>query len=155
MEPIIKTKNLKVIYNKGKDNEFVALNDISIEVFPEEYSIFFGPSGCGKSTLLYAILGLQAISEGKLYINGQDSSVFSEQEKSKMDSQFFGIVFQNFNLIYSLNVLDNVTLPQVFINMEPETRKEKGGSLLTRFGIETRAHSFPAANSKEWQFAVR
>lgn len=147
MEPIIKTENLKVIYNKGKDNEFVALNDISIEVFPEEYSIFFGPSGCGKSTLLYAILGLQAISEGKLYINGQDSSVFTEQEKSKMDSQFFGIVFQNFNLIYSLDVMDNVTLPQVFINMEPETRKQKGGSLLTRFGIETRAHSLPSSLS--------
>ena len=147
MEPIIKTENLKVIYNKGKDNEFVALNDISIEVFPEEYSIFFGPSGCGKSTLLYAILGLQAISEGKLYINGQDSSVFSEAEKTKMDSQFFGIVFQNFNLIYSLDVMDNVTLPQIFINMEPEMRKEKGGGLLTRFGIETRAHSLPSSLS--------
>ncbi len=147
MEPIIKTENLKVVYNKGKDNEFVALNDISIEVFPEEYSIFFGPSGCGKSTLLYAILGLQAISEGKLYINGQDSSVFTEQEKSKMDSQFFGIVFQNFNLIYSLDVMDNVILPQVFINIDPEMRKQKGGALLTRFGIETRAKNLPSSLS--------
>lgn len=147
MEPIIKTENLKVIYNKGKDNEFIALNDISIEVFPEEYSIFFGPSGCGKSTLLYTILGLQAVSEGKLYVNGQDSSVFTEKEKSKMDSQFFGIVFQNFNLIYSLDVMDNVILPQVFINIDPELRRQKGGGLLSRFGIESRAKNLPSSLS--------
>lgn len=147
MEPIIKTENIKVIYNKGQDNEFTALNDISIEVFPEEYSIFFGPSGCGKSTLLYTILGLQTLSEGKLYIKGQDSASFSEAEKTKMNSQFFGIVFQNFNLIYSLNVLDNITLPQVFIETDLETRREKAKTLLTRFGIETRANNLPASLS--------
>lgn len=143
MEPIIKTEGLKVIYNKGKDNEFIALNGIDIEVYPEEYLIFFGPSGCGKSTLLYTILGLQKATEGKVYINGQDSSVFSEQEKSKTSSQFFGIVFQNFNLINSLNVIDNIILPQVFINVEKEERKEKAMVLLKRFGIETRAHNLP------------
>ncbi len=143
MEPIIKTEGLKVIYNKGKDNEYIALNGIDIEVYPEEYLIFFGPSGCGKSTLLYTILGLQRATEGKVYINGQDSSVFSEKEKSKTSSQFFGIVFQNFNLINSLNVIDNIILPQVFINVEKEERKEKAMILLKRFGIETRAHNLP------------
>jgi ABC-type lipoprotein export system ATPase subunit len=144
MEPIIKTENIKVIYNKGQDNEYIALNNISIEVYPEEYLIFFGPSGCGKSTLLYTILGLQKLSEGKLYIKGKDSSAFSEADKSKMDSQFFGIVFQNFNLIYSLNVIDNITLPQVFLNEEAEQRNAKAKVLLSRFGIETRAHNLPA-----------
>ncbi len=143
MEPIIKVENLKVIYNKGKDNEYIALNGIDIEVYPEEYLIFFGPSGCGKSTLLYSILGLQSATEGKVYINGQDSSNFSAEEKSKMVSQFFGIVFQNFNLINSLNVLDNIILPQVFLNVEKEARKEKAVALLKRFGIETRAHNLP------------
>lgn len=144
MEPIIRTENIKVIYNKGQDNEYIALNNISIEVYPEEYLIFFGPSGCGKSTLLYTILGLQKLSEGKLYIKGKDSAAFSEMDKSKMVSQFFGIVFQNFNLIYSLNVIDNITLPQVFLNTEAEKRTEKAKVLLSRFGIETRAHNLPA-----------
>ncbi|MBI2037476.1 MAG: ABC transporter ATP-binding protein [Candidatus Magasanikbacteria bacterium] len=147
MEPIIKTENIKVIYNKGQDNQYIALNDISIEVFPEEYLIFFGPSGCGKSTLLYTILGLQKLSEGKLYIKGKDSASFSEAEKRNMDSQFFGIVFQNFNLIYSLNVLDNITLPQVFIEADQEARKAKAHTLLARFGIETRAKNLPASLS--------
>lgn len=143
MEPIIKTEGLKVIYNKGKDNEYIALNGIDIEVYPEEYLIFFGPSGCGKSTLLYTILGFQRATEGKVYIKGQDSSVFSEKEKNKTSSQFFGIVFQNFNLINSLNVIDNIMLPQVFVNAEKEERKEKAMVLLKRFGIETRAHNLP------------
>ncbi|HSR88812.1 MAG TPA: ABC transporter ATP-binding protein [Candidatus Udaeobacter sp.] len=147
MDPIIKTENIKVIYNRGQDNEYIALNDISIEVFPQEYTIFFGPSGCGKSTLLYTILGLQRLSEGKLYIQGRDSASFTEEEKSKMSSQFFGIVFQNFNLIYSLNVIDNIALPQVFIEANQEERLAKAQSLLTRFGIATRAKNLPASLS--------
>lgn len=144
MEPIIKTENIKVIYNKGQDNEYIALNNISIEVYPEEYLIFFGPSGCGKSTLLYTILGLQRLSEGRLYIKGRDSASFSEVDKSAMVSQFFGIVFQNFNLIYSLNVTDNITLPQVFLEVDKEKRAERAKVLLARFGIETRAKNLPA-----------
>ena len=144
MEPIIKTENIKVIYNKGQDNEYIALNNISIEVYPEEYLIFFGPSGCGKSTLLYTILGLQRLTEGKLYIKGRDSASFSEADKSAMVSQFFGIVFQNFNLIYSLNVTDNITLPQVFLEVEREKMAERAKTLLARFGIETRAKNLPA-----------
>ena len=142
MEPIIKTENVKVIYNKGKDNEFVALNDISIEVFPQEYLIFFGPSGCGKSTMLYTILGLQTPSEGKVYINGRDRATFTEEEDSKATSGFFGMVFQNFNLIYSLNVLDNVVLPQVFTDQTKEDRTEKAMKVLKRFGIENRIKNF-------------
>lgn len=147
MDPIIKTENIKVIYNKGQDNEYIALNDISIEVFPEEYTIFFGPSGCGKSTLLYTILGLQKLSEGKLFIKGKDSASFSEEEKSKMSSQFFGIVFQNFNLIYSLNVIDNIALPQLFVEAEQEQRLAKARELLVRFGIGNREKNLPASLS--------
>ena len=154
MEPIIKIENIKVIYNKGKDNEFIALNDISMEVFPEEYLIFFGPSGCGKSTMLYTILGLQTPTEGKVYINGRDRATFTEDESSKMTSGFFGMVFQNFNLIYSLNVLDNVTLPQVFINQSKEERTEKAMTVLKRFGIETRIKNFAGNLSGEEKKAL-
>ncbi len=143
MEPILKSEHIRVTYNEGKDNEFTALNDVSLEVFPQEYLIFFGPSGCGKSTMLYTLLGIQSPSGGKVFVNGQDSSNFSEAEKSTISSQFFGIVFQNFNLIYSLNVADNVTLPQVFINVPARERKEKADILMERFGIASRSHNLP------------
>lgn len=143
MEPVIKVKNLKVIYNEGLDNEFVALNDITLDIYPQEYCIFFGPSGCGKSTMLYTLLGVQHVSSGDILINGQSSTHYTEEEKSHAASQFFGIVFQNFNLIYSLNVMDNITLPQVFINMPRKERKEHADTLLARFGIANRARNLP------------
>jgi putative ABC transport system ATP-binding protein len=143
MEPILRAENIRVTYNEGKDNEYTALNDISLEVYPQEYLIFFGPSGCGKSTMLYTLLGVQTPSGGKVFVNGQDSTNFSESEKSTISSQFLGIVFQNFNLIYSLNVEDNITLPQVFINVSKKERKAKGDALMERFGIATRAHNLP------------
>lgn len=143
MEPILKAEKIRVTYNEGQDNEFTALNDISLEVYPEEYIIFFGPSGCGKSTMLYTLLGVQSQSAGKIFVNGRDSATFSESEKSVTTSQFFGIVFQNFNLIYSLSVEDNIVLPQIFIDVSKKIRKQKGDALMERFGIATRAHNLP------------
>lgn len=144
MEPLIKAENLSVVYNEGKSNEFTALNDISLEIFPEEYVIFFGPSGSGKSTMLYSLLGLQKASHGKVYVKGEDISAFSEAKKSSTTSQYFGIVFQNFNLIYSLNVADNIMLPQVFAGVSHNERKIKAKKLMERFGIATRANSLPS-----------
>lgn len=144
MEPLIKISNLRIIYNQGKDNEFKALDEINVEIFPEEYIIFFGPSGCGKSTLLYTMLGLQTPSEGKVVLNGRDSALFTEAEKSDICSKFFGIIFQSFNLIYSLNVVDNVILPRVFLGAAHKERQEKAAGLLSRFGLETRIKSLPS-----------
>lgn len=143
MEPLIKAEHVTVIYNEGKSNEYIALNDISLEVFPHEYLIFFGPSGSGKSTMLYTLLGLQSASKGTVYVGGKDSSKFTETEKTVSSSQFFGIVFQNFNLIYSLNVAENVMLPQVFVDVPYKERKEKADKLMERFGIATRKNNLP------------
>ena len=143
MEPLLKAENVTVIYNEGKSNEFTALNNISLEVFPQEYIIFFGPSGSGKSTMLYTLLGLQSPSKGAVYIKGQDSSKLSEIEKTKTTSRFFGIVFQNFNLIYSLNVFENIMLPQVFVDVSLKERREKATTLMERFGIASRARDLP------------
>ena len=114
---------------------------MDVEIYPEEYIILFGPSGCGKSTFLYAILGLQAASEGKVFIAGRDMMQFTPEEKSQMQSDFYGIIFQSFNLIYSLNVTDNVALPQAFVGVPLKKRREKAVALLKRFGLEARVKS--------------
>lgn len=139
MEPIIKVDRVKVVYNPGKDNEFTALKDISLEIYPEEYVIFYGPSGCGKSTLLYVIMGLQRVAEGKIFVQGKDISTFTTEERQKKLSHFFGIIFQSFNLIFSLNVIDNVMLPLVFSDIPMADRRKRALELLRRFGIESRA----------------
>jgi putative ABC transport system ATP-binding protein len=144
MEPILKTENLSVIFNEGKSNEYVALKDVSIEIFPKEYIIFFGPSGTGKSTLLYSLLGLLHPAAGKVFLKGRDYKSFSEKEINARTAKSFGIVFQQYNLLFSLNVLDNVILPQIFIGQPQRERKEKAVALLRRFGIEARAKQPPA-----------
>jgi putative ABC transport system ATP-binding protein len=144
MEPLLKTVKLGVTFNKGKPNEYVALKDINIEIYPNEYIIFFGPSGSGKSTLLYLLLGLLKPTAGEIYIKGKPYSTFKEREKNIRTSQMFGMVFQQYNLLFSLNVFDNVILPQVFVNASPRVRKPKAIELLRRFGIEARAKQSPA-----------
>jgi ABC-type Fe3+/spermidine/putrescine transport system ATPase subunit len=68
MEPVLKCENLSVVYDLGKTNEVWALRDIKLEIYPEEYVIFFGPSGCGKSTLLYTIAGLEFPTRGEIIV---------------------------------------------------------------------------------------
>ena len=142
-ESVIKIENLKVIYNKGKYNEVRSLDDVNVEIFPEEYVVIHGPSGCGKSTLLYSIAGLQAPTAGSVFLNAQDISHMKEKEKVALHRVGVGMIFQAFYLIESLSVIDNVCLPQIFMSKDPKERRERGMGLLRRFGILEQADKFP------------
>lgn len=143
-ESIIKTESLKVIYNEGKSNEVRSLDDVNVEIFPEEYIVIHGPSGCGKSTLLYSIAGLQAPTSGKVFLSSKDISNMKEKEKVALHRTGVGMIFQAFYLIESLSVIDNVCLPQTFMSESPRERKERGMELLRRFGIMEQADKLPA-----------
>jgi putative ABC transport system ATP-binding protein len=144
MEPILKTEKLCVIFNEGKSNEYVALKDVSIQIYPKEYIIFFGPSGTGKSTLMYSLLGLLTPASGKIFLKGREYATFKEREKNERTARAFGMVFQQYNLLFSLNVIENIILPQVFLGQPSRERREKALGLLRRFGIEPRAKEAPA-----------
>lgn len=147
IQPIIKTENLKVIYDLGKSSEVRALDGVSLEVFPQEYVIFFGPSGCGKSTLLYCFLGLQRPTYGKVLIEGRDLFSLSPFEQTGLRQKKFGIIFQAYYLIPTLITFDNVILPQVFQRTPFQKRKERADILLKRFQIEDQAQKFPSSLS--------
>lgn len=130
--------DLVITYNKGKVNEFNALQHITADIYPREYIILFGPSGCGKSTLLYTILGGNVPDSGHLYVNGEDIYAYNAAEMNAYQQSVIGIVYQQFNLIMSISVLDNVALPRLFLNMPPSERNERARVLLRRFGIPDR-----------------
>ncbi len=130
--------DLVITYNKGKVNEFNALQHITADIFPREYIILFGPSGCGKSTLLYTILGGNVPETGHLYVNGEDIYAYTPAEMNAYQQSTIGIVYQQFNLIMSISVLDNVALPQLFLNKAPMERNDRARTLLRRFGIPDR-----------------
>ncbi len=135
MLPIIKTKDLSVIYNLGKTSESRALSNVEMEIYPEEYVAIFGPSGCGKSTLLYCLAGIEDPTIGEITIGGKNITKFSPLEMVAFRQKTIGMIFQSYHLIPTLNVFSNVTLPQIFIEETLSKRKEKAKELLQRFDI--------------------
>jgi len=134
----IQVDDMVITYNKGKSNEFNALQHISAEIFPREYIILFGPSGCGKSTLLYTMLGGIVPESGHMYVKGEDIYAYTPAEMNEYQQATIGIVYQQFNLISSISVLDNVALPMIFLNKSVAERNARGSDLLRRFGIPQR-----------------
>ena len=143
-KPLIVARDLSIIYNKGKSNEFKALSGVNTDIYEGEYIILFGPSGCGKSTLMYAIQGSLPPGEGTLLVKGDDVYSYPPEERVYFQRHVMGIIFQSFNLIMSLTVLDNVALPMIFCDADRETRERRAQALLDRFGVGFVSHKIPA-----------
>jgi len=142
-QPIIRTKNLDITYNLGKENEFKATKDLTMDIYPGEYIAFFGPSGCGKSTIMYSILGILEPSAGELYVKGENPYTYSPDKMVHFQTKTIGIIYQAFFLINSLSVTDNVALPQTFMGVSPSKRKAWARHILTRFGLKDHLDKYP------------
>jgi putative ABC transport system ATP-binding protein len=147
MKPLIKVENLSVIYNLGKSSEVTAFRDANFEIYPGEYIIFFGPSGCGKSSLLYTISGIEVATTGKVEIAGKNVDEMSKEESFLLRRLKIGMIFQAFNLIPTLNILDNIILPQIFGGVPEKARKQRAMDLLKSFDIDHLASRLPSALS--------
>ncbi|MCB9811901.1 ABC transporter ATP-binding protein [Candidatus Nomurabacteria bacterium] len=143
-KPLIICRDLAITYNKGKSNEFKALQGVNTDIYEGEYIILFGASGSGKSTLMYAIQGSLPPAEGTLLIRGDDIYSYPPEERVYFQRYVMGIIFQQFNLIPSLSVLDNVALPMIFCDADKTTRERRAQSLLDRFGVGHVSHKIPA-----------
>lgn len=130
-------------YRIDNDIVFTALKDISLTINSGEYCSITGPSGSGKSTLMHLVGLLDKPSRGIISINGKQIEKLSDTQLSHLRNEFVGFVFQQFNLIPKLTILENVMLPSVYSRKnEVETRK-KSMDLLERFGIASKALSYP------------
>lgn len=143
-KPLIICRNLDITYNKGKSNEFKALSNASTDIYEGEYVILFGASGSGKSTLMYAIQGSLPPGGGTMLIGGEDIYQIPVEDRIYFQRYVMGIIFQSFNLIGSLTVLDNVALPMIFANTNRATRERRAQSLLERFGVGHVSHKIPS-----------
>lgn len=142
-DPIIKTENASVVYGLGKSSEFTALSGININIYPGEYAVIFGPSGCGKSTLLYCLAGLENITGGKIFINGISLHDANKKTMVGLRRTQMGMIFQAYNLIPTVNVLDNVLMPAISAGSLTSETQKKAESLLNRFGIADFARRYP------------
>ena len=123
---------------------FSALKNIDLEIKQGEFTSIIGPSGSGKSTLMHIIGLLDQPTSGSIFIEGKDVSKLNDDELSSLRNMFVGFVFQQFNLINKLTVLENVLIPTIYTrSVLPYDPVEKARYLLKRFGLETKEKSFP------------
>jgi putative ABC transport system ATP-binding protein len=143
MEPILRAENLSKWYNAGRSDEVRAVEDISLEIYENQYVVFYGPSGSGKTTLLSLIGTLDRPTRGKVFLHGRDITQFSDLELSRVRRQTIGFVFQSFNLFSSLPAWENVSYPLIPMGVSAAQRFARAKSLLERLGLGERLEHSP------------
>jgi len=141
---IIRLENVRKIYKLGSV-EVLALDDISLSIKQGEFVSIMGPSGSGKSTLLYLLGLLDQPTFGKYYLFNNDISKFQEKQLAVLRNNFFGFVFQNYNLLSRISALDNTLLPLIYsdFNNFKERNKELAIKLLSQLGLKERLYHKP------------
>lgn len=146
MAHLIEVKNVYKIYNPG-ENEVRALDGVSLTVDQGEFVAIIGQSGSGKSTLMNMLGCLDVCTSGEYHINGQDVSHLSDDDLSEIRNNEIGFIFQGFNLIPSLNALENVELPLIYRGIGREQRRRLSEAALRKVGLEKRMDHRPAEMS--------
>lgn len=141
---MIEIKNVTKIYNGGKAGEVKALDDVSLSIEDGEFVAVTGESGSGKSTLLNLIGALDAPTQGKIYVGGQDISGFSEEQAAKFRRENVGFVFQGFYLEESFSVLVNVEIPLILRGADEKEREALAREMLEKFDLADKAEAMPA-----------
>ena len=139
---IIELKELTKRYGYG-DTESFALKDFDLTIKRGEFIMIMGPSGCGKTTLLNIIGLLDRATDGEYILNGEDVASISSNRQAKLRAKKIGFVFQNFNLIEDLPILENVALPLVYTGHSQTARLKKASNALNRFHLQEREYYFP------------
>lgn len=141
-ENVIELKGITKRYGYG-DTESFALKDFDLTIKRGEFIMIMGPSGCGKTTLLNIIGLLDRATRGEYYLNGEDVSNISSRRKARLRAKKIGFIFQNFNLIQDLSILENVALPLVYINQPRTVRLKNASDALNRFHLQEKEYYFP------------
>ena len=124
--------------------ETIALNGVSLTVNDGEFVAIMGPSGCGKSTLLNIMGLLDNPTSGRYLLNGIDVTQKSESERTDIRKGTLGFVFQAFNLIEDLNVVENIEMPLLYMGIRKAERRRRVAEAMERMNITHRAKHFPA-----------
>ena len=132
--PVITVKDLYKIYRVG-ETKVRALNGVDFTIYRGEFCAIVGASGSGKSTLLNMLAGLEAPTKGEIIIAGEHIEEKNENELVRFRQEHIGFIFQSFNLMASMNAVENVALPLTFQGMEKKKRLQKAEKMLKLVGL--------------------
>ena len=141
MEPLIRMENISKIYNARKPDEFCALEDISLQIETGDVAVLKGPSGSGKTTLLSLIGCMSRPTAGSITVAGKNVAKLSERFLARTRQRSFGFIFQQFNLLREVSVLENVLLPLYPQETGIAEMLERGRTLLIKLGLESKQHT--------------
>lgn len=139
---VIKLTDIQKEFVNG-DVTTKVLRDINLSVKPGEFLSITGPSGSGKSTLLYILGLLDTATRGEYLLNTHDVTKLSENEQAGYRNREIGFVFQSFNLLQRVSVLENVVLPAIYLGVKQDTREKRAIELLTQVGLEEHMQKRP------------
>lgn len=141
--PIVALNRVTKTYQMG-DTVFDALHEVDFEVHQGEYVAIMGPSGCGKSTLLNLLGCLDKPSSGNYLLGGTDVSTFDDDSLSEIRGAHLGFIFQSYNLIQQLTVLENIEVPLYYQGLSSSASRKKAHALAERVGLGHRLYHRPS-----------
>lgn len=139
---MIEIKGITKTYYTGGES-LTALNKIDLRIEKGEFTAIMGPSGSGKSTMMNILGLLDRFDAGTYFLNGQDVSNLTDNESALVRNKEIGFIFQSFNLMPRMTILENVELPMVYANVPKKERRERALKALDRVGLSNRVKHRP------------
>jgi putative ABC transport system ATP-binding protein len=142
---MIELKDISKVFNAGKPNEFLALDDISLAIEATQVTVLKGPSGSGKTTLLSLMGCMARPTAGRIMLMDREITSLPERFLTAIRRKTFGFIFQQFNLVKGISVIENVMLPAYPLGEKFSALRQRALGLLKMFNLESKA-----ANHVEW-----
>lgn len=147
MAKLIELRDVYKIYGEGLESEVRALDGVSLDIEKGEFVAVVGQSGSGKSTMMNVLGCLDIPTRGTYHLDGVDVLELSDKQLSRIRNKQIGFIFQQYNLIQNLTVLENVELPLIYQGIDPIDRRELAMQALARVGLADRAQHKPTQMS--------
>ena len=147
MASLIELRNVYKIYSEGLESEVRALDGVSLTMEQGEFTAVVGQSGSGKSTMMNVLGCLDIPTYGDYILNGTNVRELTDKELSRIRNKEIGFIFQQYNLIQNLSVLENVELPLIYQGVDPIDRREMAMKALERVGLAERFRHKPTEMS--------
>ncbi len=145
-EVLIRAQNVCKTFSTGSE-QFHAIKNMNIDIYKGDFTVIMGNSGSGKSTLLYLLSGLDTITAGEIYFQGDKLDTFSERKLASFRSQKVGYIYQNSNLIPDLTLLENIALPGYIAKTNKKVIIQKAEQLLHLMGLDKQRNRLPSQTS--------